>query len=381
MSTRKASADPTKRHATRYRGVSYRERAEGARTYAVYFKGRYITVAGGEQDALAKQAELRGRAARGETPVTPTRATFREIAEAYIESKHRLRPGTRRTYRATLDRILIPRFGDMRIGALTVEHVARLIRDLERQGLSPTTIHAYLMPLRGAMGYAVRRGFISTNPCDQLTRDDRPRVAEPRRDHIWCDEEIEALIDAAERLARKPEARYDYAPLLRTAVYTGLRLGELLGLRWEDADLHAGELHVRRQWTRAAEYGPTKSKDGVRRIPLSEEMTKYLTALKLRSRHSKDDDPVFAARSGRPLGHRNATRRGFEPAAEHAGIEGVSFHSLRSAFASRMISRGIEPVQLASLMGHADARITLSRYAHLYDRQRTDDAVRQAMAW
>ena len=58
----------------------------------------------------------------------------------------------------------------------------------------------------------------------------------------------------------------------------------------------------------------------------------------------------------------------------------VSIHDLRHAFASRMISRGVEPVTLASLMGHEDARITLSRYAHVYDKRRTDEAVRQAMA-
>jgi site-specific recombinase XerD len=106
----------------------------------------------------------------------------------------------------------------------------------------------------------------------------------------------------------------------------------------------------------------------------------YLRELKLRSHYSKDADPVFAGKHGRPLGHRNATRRGFEPAADLAEIEGVSFHSLRGAFASRMISRGVDPVTLANLLGHEDARITLSTYAHIYDARRTDDAVRQAMA-
>jgi integrase len=381
MPTHKANANPFKRRTTRHRGVTYRERNDGSRTYSVYFQGRYVPVTGGEADALARQAELRGKMARGETVLLPGRVLFSEVAESYIESKHRLRPGTKRTYRATLDRILIPRFGDAKIGALTVDDVARLSRDLERQGLRPTTIHAYLMPLRGVMGYAVRRGFTSVNPCDQLTRDDRPQVVEQRPDHVWSDEEIEALVDAAEQLARKPESRYDYAPLIRTALYTGLRLGELLGLRWEDVDLQDAVLHVRRQWTRAAEYGPTKSRAGVRRIPLSADMKAYLAALKLRSDYSGDQDPVFVSRSGKPLGHRNVTRRGFEVAAELAGIEGVTFHSMRHAFASRMISRGIEPVALASLMGHEDARITLSRYAHVYDKRRTDDAVREAMAW
>jgi integrase len=76
-------------------------------------------------------------------------------------------------------------------------------------------------------------------------------------------------------------------------------------------------------------------------------------------------------REGTPLGHRNITRRGFEPAAAKAEIDGVTFHDMRHAFASRMIARGIEPVTLAKLMGHEE---------HLWDRARTDDTVRQAMS-
>jgi integrase len=154
----------------------------------------------------------------------------------------------------------------------------------------------------------------------------------------------------------------------------------LLGLQSQDIDLHEGTLYVRRQWTRMGAYGPTKTPAGVRRLPLSTDMVKFLTAHKLWTQHSKDDHPVFASRNGTPLGHRNVTGRGFEPAATLAGISGITFHDMRDAFASRMIARGVQLVPLSKLMGHEDARITLSRYAHLYDRERTDEAVRRAMA-
>jgi integrase len=356
-------------------------RGDGGRTYSVYFQGRYVAVEGGEQEAIAKQAELRGKAARGEKPVVPTKLTFSVVAEEWFAGKRKLRPYTRKNYRSYLDRILIPRLGSKKIGAISVEDIARLIRALENDGLSPSTIMDYMKPLTGTLALALRRGYIAVNPCSLLTRDDRPAQRQKNPDHVWSDEEIESLIGAAERMAHKPEARYDYAPLIRTALYTGLRIGELLGLQWQDVDLQEDVLHVRRQWTRTGEYGPTKSNAAIRDIPLSDEMTKYLAALKLRSRYARDDDPVFASKIGRPFGHRNATRRGFEPAAKLAEIDGISFHSMRHAFASRMIARGIEPVTLAKLMGHEDARITLSRYAHVYDKRRTDDAVRKAMAW
>jgi integrase len=146
-------------------------------------------------------------------------------------------------------------------------------------------------------------------------------------------------------------------------------------------DLDEGVLYVRRQWTRTQEYATPKTDAGLRRIPLSDEMVKFLCEFKMRSRQSGDETClVFPSRNGKPLGHRNVTRRGFEPAAEHVGIKGVSFHSMRHAFASRMIDRGISSTVLASLMGHESSAITERRYIHLFDRQRTDDAVRQAMA-
>ncbi len=101
---------------------------------------------------------------------------------------------------------------------------------------------------------------------------------------------------------------------------------------------------------------------------------------KLRSRFSADEDPVFASRNGGYLSHRNVTGRGFEPARDHAEIEGVSFHSMRHAFASRMISRGITSTVLSSVMGHESSAITERIYIHLFDKQRTDEAVRQAMS-
>ena len=382
MSKTKATHDPTKRRPTSYRGITSRVKADGSKTYSVYHAGRYWPVEGGENEAVAKQAELRGKAARGEAPVTPTKLTFAAVAEEWLASKHRLRPYTRLNYRATLNRLLIPRFGSKKIADITAEDVAALIRALERKDLAATTITDYLKPLNGTMTFAVRRRYRLDNPCALLTRDERPRAQERKPDHVWNDEEMAALIGAAEYLARRPESRYDYTPLLRVALATGLRLGELLGLQWGDIDLlQENELHVRRQWTRLGEYAEPKTKAALRRVPLSPDVVKYLAEFKLRSPNSADGDPLFPSKLGRPLTHRNASRRGFEKAAEHAGIEGVSFHDMRHAFASRMVSRGISSTVLAKIMGHESSTITERRYIHLFDRQRTDDSVREAMAW
>lgn len=334
---------------------------------------------GGEREALTKQADLRGKLAKGEKVVSAN-VRFGESAEHWFESKRKLRPWTRKSYRDALDRILLPRFGHCKLGTITPEQVAALIRELEGKGLASSTIWNYLLPLSGTLAFAVRRGLLAVNPCSLLTSDDRPQRRERKQDHVWSPEEIEALLEASELLARRFGSQYDYSPLLRTAVVTGLRLGELLGLQWQDLDLEQGVLHVRRQYSRMGELAPPKTPAALRRIPLSPEVLRFLAGHKLRSRHSKEDDFIFASNGGNPLGHRNVTRRGFEPAAELAEIEGVSFHSLRHAFASRMIARGISSTVLASLMGHESSTITERRYIHLFDRERTDDAVRKAMS-
>jgi hypothetical protein len=155
--------------------VSYRERADGSRSYSVFFQGRYLPAGTSEKEALAKQADLRGREARGERIIVPTKITFAETAEQWYASKHRLRAWTKRAYRDALDNVLIPRFGSWKLAAIDADSIARLIRDLEREGLhavdperpvrplSASSIENYLKPLSGTLGLAVRRGLIASN--------------------------------------------------------------------------------------------------------------------------------------------------------------------------------------------------------------------------
>lgn len=214
------------------------------------------------------------------------------------------------------------------------------------------------------MALAVRRKLIAANPFDVLTTDDRPKREEKQPVHEWTDDELAALGSAAERQALNPESRYNYAALIRLTARLGLRIGEVLGLRWEDFDKNASALRVRRQWLRSGEYGPTKTPAGVREIALPHSLRDELIALRLRSAFSQDADPIFASRNGTPLGHRNVTRRGFEPARDLAGLpSSLTFHDLRDAAVSRMIAAGLDAVTVAGVVGHEDPSITLRVYA------------------
>jgi integrase len=396
MSSPSLVADPYKRHKTAYPGIYYRRRTDGSKIYSVHADGKFVSHAT-LKEALAYQANLRAKKARGERILVNDRTTFAELAEQWLEMKRNsgkrpLRARTADEYRKALDLVLLPRFGTQLLRAIDAEAIAQLIRDLERQGLHAIdpkrrqrpllrpTIENYLKPLQGTLKLAVRRGLSPHNPFTHLTDDDRPAAKTKKQPHTWSDEELETLFSVSEQLARKPTSNYDYTPLLRLTARIGLRLGEVLGLQWGDFDKDGGVLHVRRQWLVSGQYGPPKTAAGVRSIPLPDDLRRDLIDLRLASKHSQDDDPIFASQEGTPLNHRNVAHRGFERAAKKAGIEGVSFHDLRHAAASRLIANGLDPVTVAAVLGHGDPNITLRVYAHLFNRDERDEAVRLALS-
>lgn len=379
------------------RGIFRRKTRDGAMRWEIAYldrdgRQRWETVAT-LADARRRRAELTSKPQAER--LAAARRTFADLAEEWYEAKApRLRRRTADYYRTALDLVLIPRFGKWQLAAIDADAIVKLTRDLEREGLhaidparpkrplGSSSIANYLKPLQGVLALALRRRSIASNPFDVMTADDRPARAERQAVHEWQPEEIAGLLAASEMLAACETAHYDYSRLLRLAATLGLRLGEVVGLTWADFDDDgAGVLHVRRQWLRDGSYGPPKTKAGVRRIPLPPGIRDELIALRLASRFSGDGQPVFASRTGTPLGHRNVTRRGFEPARDLAGLPlSLTFHDLRHAAASRLIGAGLDPVAVAAVLGHEDATTTLSVYAHLFDRRKTNEAVRAALA-
>lgn len=238
-----------KRHRTKEPLVTYRERRDGSRAYYVQHAGTHLPAGSSLEEAKAKKAELGLAKARGEKPILRPKTTFSELAETWFEGKApRLRAKTREQYRSALDLVLLPQFGKWKLGAIDADAVAKLIRDLERDGLGAidpsrekrglgrSSVDNYLLPLQAVLALAVRRRLIAVSPCDVLTADEKPQREEKAPPHEWTDEELAELLSASGRNAKKPEARYDYTPLLRLTAALGLRCGEVLGLQWQDFD-------------------------------------------------------------------------------------------------------------------------------------------------
>ena len=187
--------------------------------------------------------------------------------------------------------------------------------------------------------------------------------------------EIGTLLDAADTTHR---------PLLATAIFTGLRLGELLGLTWADIDFSAGLISVRRQLDRDGERVKPKTPQAIREVVLMPALARIVREHQLQSQFEDDDDPVFASAVGTPMHYRNVSRRGLDGAVKRAGLNGGSrpslrFHDLRHTFASLLIAEGTNVVFVSGQLGHASPDITLKVYAHLFDRAAHAERARSAL--
>ena len=235
--------------------------------------------------------------------------------------------------------------------------------------------------MRRVFALAVRRGYLAENPILRLHPDELPRGRSQTEPRTLTTDEVRRLLGACPRR---------YHLLLAVAVYTGMRIQEILGLVWEDIDFRRRVIKVRAQLSRGTRANPArrvdlKTKAGRRDIALSRELEPYLREhlreIERIAGLPRLDAYVFATANGTPLNRNNVAKRGLDKAADIAGLntEGLpklGFHDLRHTFASHLIRAGIDPVRASRQLGHARPSITLDIYAHEFDHARGLDDVR-----
>lgn len=366
--------NPYKRYRTTSPGITYRLRKDGSRTYYVQHGGAQISVSGGKDRALALQAELRGRTARGET-LSAQSKTLAEAASIWLPTKRDIRPATRRGYEWALRSYTLPRLGALKVGAVNADRLAAFIRQLEAEGLSPSSVHAVLMPLAQIMKFAVRKGWAMQNPFTLLTRDERPRTPQHRVRALQPDE-IRRLLSAAEVLGARPAAKRDYGVVTRTALFTGLRIGELLGLTWNRVDLKEGVLRVRQQLGDRSELVDLKTEAAVRDLVLAASLVDMLR------QHRVSQLALGKAGPGeRVFPHsEHSMYAAFRRLREIARLgPDVTWHTLRHTFASLAIRARVDTVFLSRQLGHASPDITLRIYVHEFDQVSHAEETRAAL--
>ena len=231
-----------------------------------------------------------------------------------------------------------------------------------------------LVPVSRIFDHAVRRGLAPTNPVKALERGERPKVVREEM-RVLDRHEIDALLGAA---------RARYRTLLATAIFTGLRASELLGLQWWHTDFAAGVVKVRDQVYRTGERLPLKTEKARRDVVLQPALATLLREHRLASPHSQPGDYVFARPDGRPMHPDTVRIAGLNKAVAAAKLNSpgrprLRFHDLRHTYASLLISQGVDVAYVSRQLGHANITTTLNTYTHLFDHARNAQTVRDRL--
>lgn len=259
---------------------------------------------------------------------------------------------------------LEPAFGKVKLTKLTPAHVQGFYRSKLDAGLSPSTVHKLHTVLHKALKQAVRWNMIPRNVTEAVTP---PRPAAEEMKPL-SREETQKLLEAAR--GDRLEALYILA------VHTGMRLGELLGLGWEDVKLDSRRLQLRRGLTLSGNrlvLGELKTKRSRRTVHLTERATTALRdhrKLQLEERIQydglcEDHGLVFTTHTGTPINPSNVRRRSLYPLLERAELPKIRFHDLRHTCATLLLSEGVHPKYVQELLGHANISQTLDTYSHV----------------
>jgi integrase len=271
-------------------------------------------------------------------------------------------------YEGITNNHLKPTLGNRKLKNLTRADVRRLYAEKSKT-LSPRSVDYVHTTLQKALAQAVIDHLIPSN----VASGERPRSSRN------CEEakalspiQARALLTAAD--GERNEGLYV------VALHTGLRQGELLGLKWEEVDLEGTKLSVRRSLKvtdQGLVLGPTKNKASCRSVPLNRSAVAALKVHRLRQNEERlrlgqlweDQDLIFPNRVGKPINHCNLYNREFKGLLKKAGLQdqGFTFHSLRHTFATELFRKGKHPKIVQSLLGHSSITQTMDRYSHLLE--------------
>jgi len=301
------------------------------------------TTAQAALDAILADARRR----RLESRPAPSGSTFADAAAEFlrwIEYDRQRKRSTLNDYRSAVNAHLLPAFGHMRLEEVTTGVVdAWRAQVVTERRLANKTVNKVLAVLHGIFERARKLYGLPANPVAEVEKQPRKQRVNI---NVYSGEEVWGLVRAA--------ASEQDAAVFLTAAFTGLRMGELLALRWREVDFDRQSVQVNASYTHGSLDVP-KSGRG-RSLPLIDSVASGLAKLSQREHFVGPDDLVFAGLGGSHL-DASALRRRYNRAREKAGLRPLRFHDLRHTFGTYAI-RTADPRELQHWMGHAQFSTT-----------------------
>lgn len=358
-------------------GVLVRQKVKGGAWYVVicYKKRRKYVRVGSHETARLKAREYEGKLTDGKLnlpdPDEPKGITFHAAAERWMrEHVHlKLKPSGRHYYEGILSRRLEPEWGETELAAITRASIKGAVARWAATGKGVRSIPNVLRTLRAIFAWAIEEDLVSANPV--LSPSKIFKVDAPYNSDFLRPEEVGPYLHAV--LERAPR----YHTFLRLLIFSGLRLGEAIGLDWSCVDFNGRFVDIRVASWRGVVSTP-KTVGSIRRVNLSHAMVE---ALKAHRRMLSEE----ALRAGRPLPERVfvewtklkdlpevptpldewKVRGAHDRALKAAGLRHLRVHSLRGTYASLLASAGVPIFHVAKLLGHSNVATTERHYAGL----------------
>lgn len=289
-----------------------------------------------EKERLAKKP--------AETPL------FRDYAATWLEVYHDAKSGERwkEETRCLFSKHLLPYFGNMRLGDITVETVQRFYN--ERRQYAASTIKHMKYLLKNVLDSAIEDGFIERNVVESKRLSFSKKATERKP---LTEDQVTDIINKVNELDNRTQL------FIKLLLFTGMRRGEILALRWQDIDLEHRLIHVRHSIEFIHESQPRmkepKSKAGVRDIPITKDLLPILqeTGNPKHFLFGKGDKPMT----------RSAYMWMFKKIRDKVDLHGATPHAFRHTFITAAAGR-LDPKQLQEIAGHSKCDITMNRYAH-----------------
>lgn len=337
-----------------------------------------------KKDAEKALAQAIAEVERG-TYLEPVKITVGEYLRYWLDHvRHKVAPKTVDGYANIIEKHLVPALGSILLCKLQPLHLQRYYEQSLREGrkdtkkslgpgLSTQTVLHHHRVLHSALEQAVKWQLVARNVADAV-EPPRPQRGTPA---AVTEEEALAVLDAL-------RDTYAYTPVL-LALGTGMRMGEILGLRWQDADLNAGVLYLRQTYQKAGgEYifrPAAKTKGSIRPVPVPPFVVRELKAHRKQQLEWKlkagsawqDFDLICTMQDGTPIKPTTLSKY-FGTVARSLGLR-MKFHDLRHAHATLLLKWGVHPKIVAERLGHSTTRLTLDTYSHVTPTMQ-DEAVK-----
>jgi integrase len=342
---------------------------------------RHIETFDRRKDADARHAAIKVDVAKGvHTPINRsiTVATAAEDWVTYVELEGRER-ATLAQYRAHVKHHIVPRIGTEKLATLTAPRI-NAFRDELLRDLSRMLAQKILVSFKAIIKDARRRGNVAQNVADGVSI----QAAERGKKRLEVGVDIPTPAEVGRILATSAGRR---RPFLVKAIFTGMRASELRGLDWDDVDLKAGTITVRRRADIFNVIGPPKSRAGKRTIPIGPFVVNTLREWRLANPHAL----VFPNGAGNVESLANIVTRVLHPVQVAAGVVDAAgkakytgLHALRHFYASWCINRkadgglGLPAKMVQARLGHSSITMTMDVYGHLFPSD--DDGAELAAA-